>query len=74
MPGNRRASAYAGHRAEVTRNELQLRQAYTRSLLQCDVNPLRAFAFAGAPDEFAFAGELGDADVDLPESVFAGGV
>ena len=30
---------------------------------------LRAFAFAGAPVDFAFAGEFGDAEVELPESV-----
>ena len=42
--------------------------------LQCDIDPLYAFAFAGAPDDFAFAGECGDADVELPESVFSGSV
>ena len=38
------------------------------------MNLPHAFAFAGAPDDFALGGEYGDADVELPEAVFAGGV
>ena len=48
--------------------------ARTDLVAECDVDALYAFAFAGAPDDFAFAGECGDADVKLPVSVCAGGV
>ena len=38
------------------------------------MNLPHAFAFAGAPDDFALGGECRNADVELPAFVFGGGV
>jgi hypothetical protein len=60
------------------RDGFRQRQAYCflphTDYSERDRNLPHAFAFAGAPDDFAFGGECRNADVELPASVFGGGV